>query len=106
MKIRGATLLETLVATAVFLIVFGLSLGALVRINRMGDADWATMEKDFNRRRETPGNLPDTVVVYPWGKMTWTVSDSNEADDLSDIKVTAVMKGGQTVIYRFLKDGR
>lgn len=104
MKLPGSSLLETLVATILFLLIFSISIEALVRINKIRNADWVSMEREFNRSRESALPGRDTTLTYPWGAMKWDVGYDEELTELKVYKVTAYMKNGQTAVYNFLKD--
>ncbi len=103
MKLPGSSLLETLVATILFLLIFSISIEALVRINKIRNADWVSMEMEFNRSRESALPGRDTTLTYPWGEMKWNVDSDDELTELKMYTVTAYMKNGQTTVYHFFK---
>ncbi len=103
MKLPGSSLLETLVATILFLLIFSISIEALVRINKIRNADWVSMEREFNRSRESALPGRDTTLTYPWGEMKWNVDSDDELTELKMYTVTAYMKNGQTTVYHFFK---
>ena len=103
MKLPGSTLLETLVATILFLLIFSISIEALVRINKIRNADWVSMEREFNRSRESALPGRDTTLTYPWGEMKWNVDSDDELTELKMYTVTAYMKNGQTTVYHYFK---
>ena len=104
MKLTGATLLETLVATTLFLIIFSIAIDSLVKVNRFRNVDWIAMERDFNKLRELELPARDTSITYPWGEMCWEVADAYDVAGLKRYTVTACMRNGRTVVYHFLKD--
>lgn len=104
MKLAGSTLLETLVATILFLLIFGIAIEALVRINKVGNVDWVSMERVFNQWRDSEIPAKDTTSIYPWGTMQWEVTSDAKLSELRMYTVTAYMKNGQTAVYYFFKD--
>ncbi len=106
MKISGSTLLETLVATILFLLVFSIAIETIVRINKVRNVDWASMELEFNRKRESEVPIRDTSFAYAWGTMRWAVVSDDELAELKAYTVTTYMKSGQIIVYHFIKDGR
>lgn len=104
MKLSGSTLLETLVATILFLLIFNIAIDALVRVNKLRNADWVSMERDFNQWRDTGVPVRDTMISYPWGTILWKIDSGEECDDLYIYTVTANMKNGQTAVYQFLRN--
>ncbi len=104
MKLSGSTLLETLVATILFLLVFSIAIETIVRINKMRNVDWISMELEFNRERESGVPIRDTSLAYPWGTMHWEVASDDEFPELKAYTVTACMKNGQKAVYHFIKD--
>lgn len=53
MRLKATTLLETIVASLIFLLVFGMAMEALVHIHKINDPDWAAMERGFNEFRDS-----------------------------------------------------
>ena len=104
MKLSGSTLLETLVATILFLLIFNIAIDALVRVNKLRNADWVSMERDFNQWRDTGVPVRDTMISYPWGTIQWKIDSEEECYDLYIYTVTANMKNGQTAVYQFLRN--
>ena len=104
MKLTASSLLETLVATVLFLLIFSIAIEALVRINKMRNADWVSAERELNQRKESTLPVEDTTLIYPWGTMKWDVASDDELTELKVYTVTAYMKNGQTAVYNFLKD--
>lgn len=90
-------------ATILFLLIFSISIEALVRINKIRNADWVSMEREFNRSRESALPGRDTTLTYPWGEMKWNVDSDDELTELKMYTVTAYMKNGQTTVYHFFK---
>lgn len=90
-------------ATILFLLIFSISIKALVRINKIRNADWVSMEREFNRSRESALPGRDTTLTYPWGEMKWNVDSDDELTELKMYTVTAYMKNGQTTVYHFFK---
>lgn len=104
MKLSGSTLLETLVATSLFLLIFSIAVDSLVGVNKMRNVDWVSMEREFNQWRESGTPERDTLLTYPWGTMHWKIESDHADAELEKYTVSACMKNGQTAVYRFLKD--
>ncbi len=99
--LAATSLLETVVATVVFLIVFGMAMGASVNLRRLGSPDWARIETDFNAVR---ARMPEDgqVYEYDWGEIGTECSEYLEIPGLLDVRVTIKLKDGRRSIYRYL----
>lgn len=104
MRLKATTLLETIVASLIFLLVFGMAMEALVHIHKINDPDWAAMERGFNEFRDFLVVRSDGTREYSWGTMRWTRKDASDIEGLVEINVTATMKGGQKIEYRYLRN--
>lgn len=104
MRLKATTLLETIVASLIFLLVFGMAMEALVHIHKISDPDWAAMERGFNEFRDSLVVRSGGTREYSWGTMRWTRKDASDIEGLVEINVTAMMKGGQKIEYRYLRN--
>lgn len=104
MRLTATTLLEAIVASLIFLLVFGMAMEALVHIHKVSDPDWSAMERSFNEFRDSSTLVSDGSREYFWGTMRWVLKDASEKEGLVEINVTATMKGGQKIEYRYLRN--
>lgn len=104
MRLKATTLLETIVASLIFLMVFGMAMEALVHIHKISDPDWTAMERSFNEFRDSSVVMSNGSREYSWGTMRWGSKDASEMEGLVEINVTATMKGGQKIEYRYLRN--
>lgn len=91
-------------ASLIFLLVFGMAMEALVHIHKISNPDWSAMEQSFNEFRDSSVVMSDGLREYPWGTMRWVRKDTSEMEGIVEINVTATMKGGQKIEYRYLVD--
>ena len=75
-RLKATTLLETIVASIVFLIVFGMAMTSAVNLRRMETPDWAHIETSCRNYRDIPG--------------------------LVDVQATINLKDGRKFAYRYL----
>ena len=100
-RLRASTLVETLVASVVFLIVFGMAMTSAVNLRKMQTPDWARIERDFNEfRKRIPEN--GEPYKYEWGRIEANCSDYQEVSGLIDVQVTLILRDGRKTVYRFL----
>ena len=104
MRLKATTLLETIVASLIFLLVFGMAMEALVHIHKVSDPDWSAMEQSFNEFRDSSVVMSDGLRECSWGTMRWTHKSAFDTEGLVEINVTATMKDGQKIEYRYLID--
>ena len=100
-RLAAASLLETIVATVVFLIVFGMAMSSSVNLRRLGSPDWARIETDFNAVREmVPENGQE--FEYGWGKIKTDCQGYREVSGLVEVRATITLKDGRKSVYRYL----
>ena len=106
MKLKATSLLETVVSSLIFLIVFGVAMGAASHINRISHPDWAEMEKDFNAYRDSIRTVDAGRYEYgcSWGKLLFETVKKEEPEGLAEISMTATMRGGQKIVYQYFED--
>lgn len=104
MKLKAATLLETIVSSLVFLIVFGLAMDSVNRIKKVSGTDWTQMEKDFNACRDSLVNMAAGKYQYTfsWGILSFDKMD--EGNGLMQICADVAFRSGQHVTYQYLWD--
>ena len=101
-RLRASTLVETLVASVVFLIVFGMAMTSAVNLRKMQTPDWARIERDFNEfRKQIPEN--GEPYEYEWGRIEATCSDYHDVPGLLYVQSTIQLKDGRRTGYRYLK---
>lgn len=100
-RLRASTLVETLVASVVFLIVFGMAMTSAVNLRKMQTPDWARIERDFNEfRKQVPIN--GEPYEYEWGRIEAVCSEYHDVPGLLDVQVTLRLKDGRKTVYRYL----
>lgn len=62
------------------------------------------MERSFNEFRDSSLVMSDGLRDYFWGTMRWVRKEVSDAKGLVEINVTATMKGGQKIEYRYLRN--
>lgn len=101
MKLKATSLLEAIVASVVFLIVFGMAMTSAVNLRKLGTPDWARIERDFNEfRKQNPEN--GEQYEYDWGRIEATCSDYHDVPGLLDVQITIRLKDGRKTVYRYL----
>ena len=101
MRLKATSLLETIVASVIFLIVFGMAMHAAVDLRKLGAPDWAQIERDFNEfRRQVPKDRE--VFEYEWGKIETQCRDYHDVPGLVDVQATLCLKDGRKTVYRYL----
>jgi len=99
--LAATSLLETIVATVIFLIVFGIAMTSAVNLHRLGTPDWAGIEKDFNEIRllaPEDGREYD----YDWGEIETECSYYHEVPGLKEVNALIKLKDGRSLTYRYL----
>lgn len=101
MRLKATSLLETVVASVIFLIVFGMAMRAAVDLRKLGTPDWAQIERDFNEFRK---RVPEDgeVLEYEWGKIETQCRGYHDVPGLVDVQVTLHLKDGRRTVYRYL----
>jgi hypothetical protein len=100
-RLKATTLLETIVASIVFLIVFGMAMTSAVNLRRMDKPDWAHIETDFNAMR-TLAPEDGHVYEYDWGDIETSCRNYREIPGLVDVQATISLKDGRKFAYRYL----
>ena len=103
-RLKATTLLETIVASIVFLIVFGMAMTSAVNLRRMETPDWAHIETDFNAMR-TLAPEDGHVYEYDWGDIETSCRNYREIPGLVDVQATISLKDGRKFAYRYLYCG-
>jgi hypothetical protein len=106
--LSGSTLLETIVASVIFMIVFVLAMDILTRLIVFDneDADYLVVENDLRKcQRQICLNAitPETKTYkYDWGEINVEVSDYKE--NIYQVKMVAMTnKQHRQIRFRFLK---
>lgn len=113
MRLKATSLIETLVASIVFLIVFVIAMDSVVRLNssyRPGSS-WAEMERDYNESRTRYKRLlmesgaGYKSYAFRWGRIDFSCERYKDFDDLWLVTATVVPSHGNGFSYIFLHDG-
>jgi hypothetical protein len=99
--LEATSLLETIVATVIFLIVFGMAMTSAVNLHRLGTPDWAGIERDFNEIR-TLAPEDGRVYVYDWGEIETESGYYHEVPGLKEVHALIKLKDGRKMKYRYL----
>lgn len=104
---RGSTLMETLTASVVFMIVFVISMDVLVRTgsSRLECGDYVVMENEINRYRRKLASESIRVGVYGqkygWGELRADVAVFKEG--IYRVRIEALFSGnGKKIRYEYL----
>lgn len=101
MRVKATSLVETLVTSVVFLIVFGMAMDTAVNLRKLKVPDWAMIERDFNAYRKLAPEDEQTYV-YEWGKIYTSCSGYHSVPGLADVQVTIILRDGRKTVYRYL----
>ncbi|MCX4336579.1 MAG: hypothetical protein K1V99_11585 [Bacteroidales bacterium] len=105
-SLKGASLVEALVASVIFLTVFFIAMSSMTDIARvnLSGASPVDMEEAVRQCLESfaAGTADKASYAYMWGDIEIESEPYKAADDLKDVTVTAKAKNGCTVIYRYL----
>lgn len=102
MILKATSLLETIVASVVFLIVFGMAMSSVIHLQKMKAPDWASIEEDFNEFvRRVPEN--GKAYEYEWGQIETACDEYRDVPGLLHIHATIRLKDGRKTIYRYLQ---
>lgn len=106
-SLSGSTLLETIVASVILMIIFTLAMDTLTRLMVLDneDADYLRMETDIDRcRREICKNdlVPgERTYEYDWGKIEVDISSYKE--EIYQIEMIAITnKQHRQIRFRYL----
>lgn len=105
----GSTLVETIVASVLFLIVFLLAMEMLVRVGgRQPDGVLLQMESDHQAcvREFRSGDFPEGEYLrtYGWGEIAVEIEPYPYGDEIQQLRFTVRLEtGGQTFVHRILK---
>lgn len=105
-SLKGASLVEALVASVIFLTVFLIAMNSLTDIARVrfsGTSPAVVEEAVGGCLAKFAAETADRAVYsYPWGDIEIVAEPYRASDDLLDVVVTAKVKNQNTVIYRYL----
>lgn len=104
MRIAATILLETIVSSLIFLIVFFIALESINKINRAGHPDWSAVERAINERRDSTSFYSEGCheFEYPWG--TLVLEKQMERNGLMSITITSSVNDYNNIVYRYLYD--
>lgn len=105
-SLKGASLVEALVASVIFLTVFLIAMDSLANIARLNlsGASPVAMEEAVGKCLEkfAAETANRRTYSYPWGDIEIGAKPYDAAGDVLDVTVMAKVKNGNTVIYRYL----
>lgn len=104
--LKGASLVEALVASVIFLTVFLIAMNSLIGISRIRISSPSPVEIEdaveecISRFR---GESDDSRSYdYWWGVVEVEAKSYKTSDEVLDVTVSAKAKNGRTVIYRYI----
>lgn len=107
MKLKGSALIEAIVASTLFLIVFMLSLDTVTRITTGNRSDEYTLIAAdhmadicfarYGDGKHLPGIYEDE---FPWGKVTTEMYRYADYEELQEVTVTAEINNSKRKIIR------
>lgn len=105
-KLSGSTVLETIVASVIFMIVFTMGMDILTRILTFNSKDNENLliESAFNkceREIERKGlSIGNEIYTFDWGEIQVTVSQYR--NNLFEVEMNAKTHENKRVIYRYI----
>ncbi|GHV01671.1 hypothetical protein FACS1894159_09840 [Bacteroidia bacterium] len=104
---KASTLVETLVASVIFLVMFAISLETIVRlaVRRDDDTVYVVAEGEtarlFREYASAGERLPGTTVKeYDWGTITIAIGPCRDYPRLQVVDVSATLRSERKVISR------
>lgn len=104
--LSGSTLLETIVASVIFMIIFGMAMDILTRIliSNHKDNENLLIESAFSKcQRELTKNsiaIGIQTFTFDWGEIQVTISPYES--DLFKVEMNATTKANKSVRYRYI----
>lgn len=105
-KLPGSTILETVVAAIIFMIVFSMAMDILTRIlisnhkdneNLIIESAFSKCEREIERKDLAIGN---ETYTFDWGKIQ--IAISQYGGDLYKVEMNAITNAKKKVIYRYI----
>lgn len=109
-KVKASTLLETVVASVIFMIVFIIAMDTLTRIliSNHKDNDFLVIESAFNSCMHELENKElvagENTYTFDWGEIHINISSYKEA--VYQIHIQAITREKREVNYRYLSTNR
>lgn len=108
LKIRflGSTLLETVVASVIFMIIFGIAMDILPRIliSNNKDNENLLIESAFSKCQRELTKIPIAIGIqtftFDWGEIQVTISPYES--DLFKVEMNATTKANKSMSYRYI----
>ncbi|MDR0893649.1 MAG: hypothetical protein LBN24_13755 [Mediterranea sp.] len=111
-RLQASTLIETIVASIIFLCVFGMAMDTLTRLFASGrdEADYLLVESVMNRQRRALEQHPPTGASaksypYRWGELRIEMHPYGESSNLLEVDMQAVTLRKKEINYRFIIRG-
>lgn len=105
-KLSGSTILETIVASVIFMIIFGMAMDTLTRIlisnhkdneNLIIETALSKCQRELEKNRITIGN---ETFTFDWGEIHVTISQYE--NELFKIEMNATTKANKSVSYCYI----
>lgn len=106
LKLPASTIIETVVASVLFLLIFFICIESITRINSMSRGEEPLeVEMDFNNcikmfTAEKYGE-GEYTMTYRWGDITVSVKPYPEHEDISELNFTAGFNNGRSSDIRY-----
>lgn len=106
MCIKGSTVIEVIVASIIFLVIFTLSMDTLVRISSKSNTSIELIDaqsKVTDMYRLAIDNLEKGQIEreYSWGRVVATIAQYKDYNDLKQITITATIKKSKQQLKRY-----
>lgn len=105
-KLSGSTMLETIVASIIFMIVFGMAMDFLTRIliSNHKDNDSLPIESAFNKCQRqmarTEITVGEEIYAFDWGEIQVIVAPYK--NELLEVKMNATTRDNRKVSYQYI----
>ena len=105
-KVTASTLLETIVASVIFMIIFTMALDTMTRIMTFDqkDDEYLLIESSFSKCEHEIKNkkivIGDENYIFEWGNISVTITHYNE--HLYLIDMSAETTGRKNVSYKYI----
>ncbi len=106
LRLPGSSMIEAIVASLIFLVVFAASLSTLTGLNLRGDEGYVLLEaeralEDCSMRYGDGTWADDTYTdTFAWGGITTVVSEYRDYDGIQQISMRATLAGSRKTIER------
>ncbi len=105
MRITASTLVETLVASVIFLMVFMISMMTLTKLSFFRlNIDFVRIEQDMfeSVSRLESSDLSELTCQYSWGYVQVSVNESERWCGVNEVDIIAQLKNGYKTRYIYV----